>query len=242
MKKFLALLLALVMVFALAACGESETTPSTAPTADPSSETSDTPEGVPANATEAAAQGRKVLTLNQHNSRESSNGQFVQSFVDYVNQNSDTLYIDAYYNGELGGIQEGLENAIMGTIDIGECMFAQFATFYPEMGVWSMPYLYTDPADGAKIVDLEKNTLLADNVVQMDLAIFAEAEDGLYERMEESFAERAYTPEQVAAALSAAGLTIEAVYDEDCFSPPRPDSQRVVYVAKHRKEAADGNP
>ena len=87
-----------------------------------------------------------------------------------------------------------------------------------------------------------QNTLLADNVVQMDLAIFAETEDGLYERMEESFAERAYTPEQVAAALSAAGLTVEAVYDEDCFSPPRPDSQRVVYVAKHRKEAADGNP
>lgn len=86
-----------------------------------------------------------------------------------------------------------------------------------------------------------QNTLLADNVVQMDLAIFAETEDGLYERMEESFAERAYTPEQVAAALSAAGLTVEAVYDEDCFSPPRPDSQRVVYVAKHRKETADGN-
>ena len=170
MKKFLALLLALVMVFALAACGESETTPSTAPTADPSSETSDTPEGVPANATEAAAQGRKVLTLNQHNSRESSNGQFTQSFVDYVNQNSDTLYIDAYYNGEHGGIQEALENAIIGTIDIGECMFAQFATFYPDMEVWSMPYLYTDPADGAKIVDLEKNTLLADMITECEEA------------------------------------------------------------------------
>ena len=34
MKKFLALLLALVMVFALAACGEAETTPSDTPASD----------------------------------------------------------------------------------------------------------------------------------------------------------------------------------------------------------------
>lgn len=80
-----------------------------------------------------------------------------------------------------------------------------------------------------------QNTLLPDDVVQMDLTIFAEAEDGLYERMEESFAERAYTHEQVLAALEQAGLTLCAVYHEDSTEPPRPDSQRLVYVAKHRK-------
>ncbi len=167
MKKTLALLLALVMVFALAACGGTTDDPQTDETT-PASEPADVPEGVPANADEAKEMGRKVLILNQHNSRESSNGQFTQAFVDYVNQNSDTLYVDAYYNGELGGIQEALENAIMGTIDIGECMFAQFASFYEPMEVWSMPYLYTDPDDGAKIVDLEKNTLLADMIAECE--------------------------------------------------------------------------
>ena len=123
MKKFVALLLALIMVFALCACGNTATTPDSAAASSPT--TTD----------EAKAAGRKILVMNQHNSKESTNGQFTQYFVDYVNNNSDTLWIDVYYNGELGGIQETLEGAIMGTIDIGGCSFAQLATFYPEMEV-----------------------------------------------------------------------------------------------------------
>ncbi|MGI5894732.1 MAG: class I SAM-dependent DNA methyltransferase [Candidatus Merdivicinus sp.] len=80
-----------------------------------------------------------------------------------------------------------------------------------------------------------QNTLLEEYVVQMDLSIFVEAEDGLFERMEESFAERAYSPEQVERALQKAGLELCAVYDEDSVSPPRADSQRLIYVARHKK-------
>lgn len=163
MKKFLAMLLALCMVFALAACGGGGDDPVTTTGSGGGTET-DTPEGVPANVNEARSMGRTILTMNQHNSKESLNGQFTQCFVDYVNENSDTLYIDVYYNGELGGIQETLEGVIMGTIDLGGCSMAQLATFYEDMEVWSMPYLYTDPMDGAKICDLEKNTLLADMI------------------------------------------------------------------------------
>ena len=169
MKKFVALLLTLIMVFALCACGNTTTTPEDKT---PAAEESAAPAGngdsaaasTPTTTDEAKAAGRKILVMNQHNSKESTNGQFTQYFVDYVNNNSDTLWIDVYYNGELGGIQETLEGAIMGTIDIGGCSFAQLATFYPEMEVWSMPYLYTDPYEGAKIVDLEKNTLLAEMI------------------------------------------------------------------------------
>ena len=169
MKKFVALLLALIMVFALCACGNTATTPEDK---SPAAEESAAPAGngdsaaasSPTTTDEAKAAGRKILVMNQHNSKESTNGQFTQYFVDYVNNNSDTLWIDVYYNGELGGIQYTLEGAIMGTIDIGGCSFAQLATFYPEMEVWSMPYLYTDPYEGAKIVDLEKNTLLAEMI------------------------------------------------------------------------------
>ena len=60
----------------------------------------------------------QVLTLAQHNSKESTNGQATQVFVDYVNENSDTIQIQPYYNGELGGIQEAVEGVVMGTIDI----------------------------------------------------------------------------------------------------------------------------
>ena len=162
MKKLFALALALAMILALGACGTEPAPETTAPeTTAPETEL---PEGVPANVNEAREMGRKILTMNQHNSKESLNGQFTQCFVDYVNENSDTMYIDVYYNGELGGIQETLEGPIMGTIHLGGCSLAQLATFYPDMEVWSMPYLYTDPMDGAKIADLEKNTLLADMI------------------------------------------------------------------------------
>lgn len=188
MKKVLALLLALAMVFALAACGGSGTNnnsggndssnsnsgggSSTNDSSTNDSSTNDSNTGdssneevsVPTTVAEAQAQGRQVIVMNNHNSKESSNGQFTQCFVDYVNETSKTLYIDVYYNGELGGIQETLEGAIMGTIDLGGCSFAQLASFYPDIEVWSMPYLYTDPYEGAKIVDLEKNTLLADMI------------------------------------------------------------------------------
>lgn len=166
MKKFVAVLLMLAMIFALGACGQAEeAAPAEEATEAPAAETGEQADAaVPTTADEAEAMGRKVLVMNQHNSKESTNGMFTQYLVDYVNQNSDTIYIDVYYNGELGGIQETLEGAIMGTLDIGACSFAQLATFYPDMEVWSMPYLYTDPMDGAKIVDLEKNTLLADMI------------------------------------------------------------------------------
>ena len=144
MKKFLALILAMCMVFAMCAVSASA--------------------DAPASAEEAKAQGRRVIIQNNHNTKESSNGEFNEVLVQYVNEHSDTLYIDAYYNGELGGIQETLEGAAMGTIDMGGCSFAQLASFYPDMEVWSMPYTYTDPYDGAKIIDLEKNTLLAEMI------------------------------------------------------------------------------
>lgn len=51
------------------------------------------------------AEEARVLTLAQHNSKESTNGQATQVFVDYVNEHSDTIQIEPYYNGELGGIQ-----------------------------------------------------------------------------------------------------------------------------------------
>lgn len=173
MKKVLAILLTLAMVLALCACGGSGSTTATqapaaeapateAPAAEAPATEAPAEVAAPTNVEEAKAQGRKILISNQHNSKESTNGQFTQCFVDYVNEHSDTLWIDVYYNGELGGIQETLEGAIMGTIDLGGCSTAQMATFYPDMEVWSMPYLYTDPADGAKIVDLEKNTLMAE--------------------------------------------------------------------------------
>lgn len=77
-----------------------------------------------------------------------------------------------------------------------------------------------------------QNTLREGNLVEMTLDFFLPDEKGRYTRREDSFGERAYTHDQVLAALEAAGLRLEAVYDADSFSPPAPDSERLVYAAR----------
>ncbi|HIT94944.1 MAG TPA: class I SAM-dependent methyltransferase [Candidatus Faecivivens stercoripullorum] len=70
-------------------------------------------------------------------------------------------------------------------------------------------------------------------LTEMDLDIFVQDEDGAYTRMEDHFAERGYTHEQITASLQKHGLKLCAVYHADSFDPPREDSQRLIYVAKH---------
>lgn len=70
------------------------------------------------------------------------------------------------------------------------------------------------------------------DVTDITLDFFMLEPDGRYSRGCEEFTERAYSREKVEAALRAAGLTLEAVYDDMTELPPRPDSQRLVYVTR----------
>lgn len=83
-----------------------------------------------------------------------------------------------------------------------------------------------------------QNTLAEDDVVEIDLDFFEEQEDGAYARYSESFAERAYSDAQLRELLESAGFTVEAVYGDLSFDAPKPDEQRVIYVA--RKEETNG--
>lgn len=59
-----------------------------------------------------------------------------------------------------------------------------------------------------------------------------EDEHGLYRRSTAAFSERAWPPEELRLMLKQSDFTVEAVFDEDSFLPPRPDSQRAVFVAR----------
>lgn len=102
----------------------------------------------------------KVLTLAQHNSKESTNGQATQVFVDYVNEHSDTIQVEPYYNGELGGIQEAVEGVVMGTIDLTASSFAQLSSLYQDMEIFSIPYLVKNGEDNKKLMDVDNNPVL----------------------------------------------------------------------------------
>lgn len=68
--------------------------------------------------------------------------------------------------------------------------------------------------------------------VKMNLEFFELMENGLYERSSDSFSEKAYTNEEIEALLSETGFELLACYDDDSFSAPREDSQRLVYTAR----------
>lgn len=97
MKKFLALLLALVMVFALAACGGTDSTPSDAPESEaPASEApaDDTP------ASEAPADDGVITDPNQiPNDAESADGTYEVAFVTDVGQLQDGSFNEGTWNG-----------------------------------------------------------------------------------------------------------------------------------------------
>ncbi|EJF39867.1 methyltransferase domain protein [Clostridium sp. MSTE9] len=57
-------------------------------------------------------------------------------------------------------------------------------------------------------------------------------EGALYRRSSEHFYERAYSIEKIGELLHTAGLTLTACYDDCSMEPPRPDSERVVVVAR----------
>ncbi len=75
---------------------------------------------------------------------------------------------------------------------------------------------------------LDKDT----DTVQIDLDIFEQIDDGVYERMQESFCERAYPLSLIQEMLGKAGLETVAVYDELSREEPKETSERLFIIAR----------
>ena len=73
-----------------------------------------------------------------------------------------------------------------------------------------------------------------------DLTLFLPREDGLYEKDEELHYQKAYPEKKIRELLTAAGLTVEAVYDAYTEDDPRPDSERLTFIAREKTKRAAG--
>lgn len=71
-----------------------------------------------------------------------------------------------------------------------------------------------------------------DNRVDMCLDFFERREDGLYSKYEDEFSEIAFDESVIDSILIKNGFEIAAKYDYDTVSPPKPDSEKLVYAAK----------
>ena len=72
----------------------------------------------------------------------------------------------------------------------------------------------------------------ATKTVNMTLDFFVQSGEQ-YERYTETVRERAYSVQTLRRLLTETGFDVLAVYEECTFSPPAPDAQRVVFVAKN---------
>ena len=78
-----------------------------------------------------------------------------------------------------------------------------------------------------------------ENTVEILLDFFEEQEDGSYLRYSESFAETAYTDEELRTMLANAGFEVLACFGDLSFEAPAEDEQRAVYVARKRQEGTN---
>ena len=159
MKKGIALFLALIMLFALAACG-GETTPSTAPSTAPEAEPSDNlmdvgdidenvvEDGETLDLGEYTAENPLTLKLATPQSNEQSHlNTLATAFKERVETWTDGAVIVDIYMGSMGSDREIVDQVIAGTLDMGVNNTAIMANYNRLFDVLDIAYLIKDYDD-----------------------------------------------------------------------------------------------
>ena len=73
-----------------------------------------------------------------------------------------------------------------------------------------------------------------EKINEYDLTIYAEADNGLYERMEETHFQKAYSLDQIQSLLEKAGMEYVTAYDAFSKEAPREDSERIYVIAREK--------
>lgn len=140
MKKFFALLLALTMVFALCACGQ---TAAPAPAAEPA-------EAAPAEAApaEAAPAAEPIeLKIGISTNEEDPRAKGALQFADEIAEKTGgAVTAKLYPAGQLGGDADLINSLALdsGTVDIIITDASNFATYEPKMGISALPFNFAD--------------------------------------------------------------------------------------------------
>lgn len=73
-----------------------------------------------------------------------------------------------------------------------------------------------------------------------DLSLFVREEEDLYRRYHETHYQRAYSLDEVKAAIAAAGMEFAAAYDAFTEQEPKADSERIYVIAREQGKRKDG--
>lgn len=140
MKKFLALIMALIMVLSLVACGSSKTE---APAANSSSAAPAAPAADSEN--QAEDYGTYNWTLAMTVAETTTNYKMVEYFANLMNEKSNgSIVIDLYPGGQLANTTEQDEACVAGSIDMVTGMTSDLTDFVKEMALFDMPNVFDD--------------------------------------------------------------------------------------------------
>ena len=144
MKRFIALILCLIMVFALAACGQ-EAAPAAAPAAQ---------EAAPA--AEAPAAETIVLKANHAVAETHPYHLGLLKFAELVNERTNgQVVVEVHSQAELGDERASIESLQMGTLDVLCTSTGPVGNFVPDFLVLDLPYLFPDTETARAVLDSE---------------------------------------------------------------------------------------
>ena len=151
MKKTLAFVLALCMIFALCACGSNASTP--APT-----QNNDAQGGTEAPATEGGIDALDPITIvfATPNANVNIESEYAQKWMAAVTEKSGgKITFDYTDSGALGNYEELLEGTINGIYDLTITEPSYLETYVPEANLLSLPMLYSSYEEADWILDGE---------------------------------------------------------------------------------------
>lgn len=177
MKKALALMLALVMVMALAACGGSAPAATEAAPAAPAA-----PEAVaPADAADVANDPQVTLKLsfstNEQDPRALASNQFKE---EVESKTGGSVKVEIYPAGQLGGDADLINSIALdsGTVDIIITDASNFATYEPKMGISALPFLFNGFDDAWEFMDGEIQAAAEEGLLAQNMRVLAHYDNG----------------------------------------------------------------
>lgn len=181
MKKFVALTLATAMSVTLVACGKTTSSPtisnstSAAKTDNDITVSEASESDASTNETEASVQVKSdamKLTVAYADAEDSIFGKGVSAFKKKLEELSDgSMTCTVYANGTLGSVSEVAAMVQQGTCDASPIVTSSLVDFVPNLGVFDLPFLFSDYDEAKKAVDGEAGTKLASELENQNLHV-----------------------------------------------------------------------
>ena len=175
MKKFLALALALCMIFALCACGQKA-----APAEAPAEEAAPAAEEAAAPAAEKAADAI-VLKIGISTNEEDPRAKGALQFIGEITEKTNGAVTGKLYPaGQLGGDADLINSLVLdaGTVDIIITDNSNFATLVPNMGISALPFLFNSFEEAWEFCDGPIEAAAEAGLIPNNIRVLAHYDNG----------------------------------------------------------------